>query len=43
VPGLGERAAYLKQAMRDRRIEHGQYIRRYGQDMPEVRGWRWPY
>jgi len=43
VPGLGERAAYLKQAMRDRRIEHGQYIRRYGQDMPEVRDWRWPY
>ena len=43
VPGLGQRAAYLKQAMRDRRIEHGQYIRRYGQDMPEVRDWRWPY
>jgi len=43
VQGLGERAAYLKQAMRDRRIEHGQYIRRYGQDMPEVRDWRWPY
>jgi len=41
VPGLGYRAAYLKQAMRDKRIEHRQYIRRYGEDMPEVRDWKW--
>ena len=34
------RVAYLKQAMRDRRIEHGHHIRRYSQNMPEVRDWR---
>ncbi len=43
VPKLGERAAYLKQAMRDKRIEHREYIRAHGEDMPEVREWRWPH
>jgi xylulose-5-phosphate/fructose-6-phosphate phosphoketolase len=42
VPGLGNRAAYVKQAMRDKLIEHEQYIVRHGNDMPEVAGWRWP-
>jgi xylulose-5-phosphate/fructose-6-phosphate phosphoketolase len=41
LPQLGARAAYLKQAMRDRLIEHKNYIRRYGDDLPEVRDWRW--
>jgi len=41
VPGLGSRAAYVKQAMRDCRIEHKRYIHRYGEDMPAVAGWRW--
>jgi xylulose-5-phosphate/fructose-6-phosphate phosphoketolase len=41
VPGLGSKGAYLKQAMRDRLIEHGLYIRRHGEDMPEIRNWRW--
>ena len=42
VPTLGQRAAYLKQAMRDKRTEHRQYIREHGQDMPEILEWRWP-
>jgi xylulose-5-phosphate/fructose-6-phosphate phosphoketolase len=41
VPKLGARAAYAKQAIRDKLIEHKAYICRYGDDMPEVAGWRW--
>jgi hypothetical protein len=41
VPALGPRAAYAQQAIRDKLIEHRQYIARYGEDMPEVRNWRW--
>jgi xylulose-5-phosphate/fructose-6-phosphate phosphoketolase len=42
VPGLASRAVYVKQAMRDKLIEHEQYIVRHGEDMPEVADWRWP-
>jgi len=41
VGTLGSRAAYAKQAIRDKLIEHREYIRRYGDDMPEITGWRW--
>jgi xylulose-5-phosphate/fructose-6-phosphate phosphoketolase len=41
LPQLGARAAYVKQAVRDKLIDHKNYIRRYGDDMPEVRDWRW--
>jgi xylulose-5-phosphate/fructose-6-phosphate phosphoketolase len=41
VPGLSSRAAYVKQAMRDKLIEHEQYIVSHGKDMPEVAEWRW--
>jgi xylulose-5-phosphate/fructose-6-phosphate phosphoketolase len=42
VPRLGSRFAYLRQLMADKLVEHGAYIRRHGDDMPEVREWRWP-
>ena len=41
LPQLGYTAAYAKQAMRDKLIEHNAYIRVHGEDMPEVREWRW--
>ena len=39
--GLGSAAAYAKQAIRDKRIEHKSYIERYGDDMPAIRDWKW--
>jgi xylulose-5-phosphate/fructose-6-phosphate phosphoketolase len=41
VPKLGPRAAYAKQAIREKLIEHKHYIARFGDDMPEVAGWTW--
>jgi xylulose-5-phosphate/fructose-6-phosphate phosphoketolase len=41
VPKLGERAAYAQQAIREKLIDHKNYIARHGDDMPEVRDWRW--
>ncbi|MGW5839693.1 phosphoketolase family protein [Methylorubrum extorquens] len=43
VPGLVTRAAGAKQAFRDRLTAHKLYIREYGEDMPEIQGWKWPY
>jgi xylulose-5-phosphate/fructose-6-phosphate phosphoketolase len=42
VPQLNGRAAYAKQALRDQLIAHKTYIRQRGEDMPEIRDWRWP-
>jgi xylulose-5-phosphate/fructose-6-phosphate phosphoketolase len=41
LPQLGYLAAYAKQAMRDKLIDHKTYIRKHGEDMPEIRDWRW--
>ena len=41
VPGLGSKAAWLKQLMRDTLVEHKLHIDRYGEDMPEIRNWLW--
>ena len=41
VPALGPRAAYVKHFLRDKLLDHKTYIGRYGQDMPEIRDWRW--
>jgi len=41
VPGLSNKAAYVKQTVRDRLIEHKQYIYEHGEDMPAICDWRW--
>lgn len=41
LPQLGSRAAYAKQAIREKLLEHKQYIATHGDDMPEVRDWKW--
>jgi xylulose-5-phosphate/fructose-6-phosphate phosphoketolase len=41
LSGLGSRGAYLKQILQDKLIEHKHYINKHGQDMPEIRRWRW--
>jgi xylulose-5-phosphate/fructose-6-phosphate phosphoketolase len=41
LPQLKNRCAYLKQEMQDKLIEHKCYITEHGQDMPEIRNWKW--
>ncbi len=41
LPELTSRAAYLKQLLRDKLLDHKEYIQKYGEDMPEIRNWKW--
>jgi phosphoketolase len=41
LPQLGDTCSYLKQEMQDKLIEHKIYIRKNGEDMPEIRNWKW--
>ncbi len=41
LPQLGNSASYLIQEMKDKLVEHRQYINAHGQDLPEVRNWKW--
>jgi xylulose-5-phosphate/fructose-6-phosphate phosphoketolase len=42
LPQCGERGADLKQRLADKLIEHRHYICEHGEDLPEIRNWRWP-
>ncbi len=41
VPGLAPRAATIRQVVRDKLIEHNEYVTAHGEDMPEIRDWTW--
>ena len=41
LPQTGDKAICLKQRLKDKLIEHKQYLQKYGQDPPEVRNWKW--
>jgi xylulose-5-phosphate/fructose-6-phosphate phosphoketolase len=41
IPSLADRSAYAKQAIRNKLLDHKQYIAKFGDDMPEIRDWRW--
>ena len=41
LPQTGAAGLFLKQGLKDKLFEHRQYIQRYGEDMPEIRNWKW--
>jgi xylulose-5-phosphate/fructose-6-phosphate phosphoketolase len=41
IPRIWEKGAYLKQTLKDKLVEHKQYIRKEGRDLPEIRDWKW--
>jgi phosphoketolase len=41
LPQTGDKGVYLKQQLKDKLNEHKQYINKHGQDMREIRNWRW--
>jgi xylulose-5-phosphate/fructose-6-phosphate phosphoketolase len=43
VPGLQYIGAHVKQMLRDKLVEHVHYISHYGDDLPDVRDWKWPH
>jgi len=43
VPRLQRVGAHFKQFLRDKLTEHKEYIMEYGDDMPEIKNWKWPY
>jgi len=41
VPKLRSSAAYTKQFIRDKLLDHKNYIHKHGEDVPEIRNWKW--
>ena len=41
LPQTGDKGVDLKRRLEDKLVEHKQYINRYGEDLPEIRNWKW--
>ena len=41
LPQTGARGLYLKQQLKEKLVEHKRYINLHGEDMPEIRNWKW--
>jgi len=41
LPQTGEQGIQLQQRLQDKLLEHQRHINRHGQDLPEIRNWRW--
>jgi xylulose-5-phosphate/fructose-6-phosphate phosphoketolase len=41
LPQTGDQGIYLKQQLKDKLIEHKEYIAQYGRDLPEIQNWKW--
>ena len=41
VPGLSVKTAYVRQRVRTKLVEHREYVTTHGEDLPEIRNWRW--
>ena len=41
LPQTGDKGITLKQRLKDKLVEHKQYIDKYGEDLPEIRDWKW--
>jgi xylulose-5-phosphate/fructose-6-phosphate phosphoketolase len=41
LPQTGGRSTCMKQQLKDKLIEHKQYIDKYGEDLPEIQNWKW--
>jgi xylulose-5-phosphate/fructose-6-phosphate phosphoketolase len=43
VPRLQRVGAHFKQLLRNKLVQHKHYVRECGDDLPEIRDWKWPY
>jgi xylulose-5-phosphate/fructose-6-phosphate phosphoketolase len=43
LPKLATNGAHVRQMLRDKLVAHKLYIRQHGDDMPEIKEWKWPY